>query len=204
LKTSQKKKKHFDLVAAHITYDIKPKIIPQYDFNLTLDENSLSNEQIQENKQIIHKLSRDFHLQAAELYLKIVKEECEFQNEKLEKLLNDFPQDKDDKTLTRTGVDGGSDNLEHYDNDNDDEEDGDDNEVFTQRSLSKNKRKKLLNHKGSELFTKYIEISLKRTLLEIEREVLFLAERSVQETPFVIREAQELTQVLRKDFVLQA
>ncbi len=162
MKTYQKKKKNFDLVAAHITYDITPKIIPQYDFNLTLDENSLSSEQIQENKQSIHKLSRDFYVQAAELYLKIVKEESEFQNEKLEKLLNDFPQDKDDKPSTRTGVDGCSDNLEHYDNDNDDE-DADDNEVFTQRSLSKNKRKKLINHKGSELFTEYIEISLKRT-----------------------------------------
>jgi hypothetical protein len=137
-----------------------------------------------------------------------VKEESDFQNEKLEKLLNDFPQDKEDEPSsppsTRTRVDGCSDNMEHYgDNDDEDDEEVDDNQVFTQRSLSK-KQKKFINHKGSELFTKYIEISLKRTLLETESEVLFLAERSVQETPFVIREAQELTPVLRKDFVLQA
>jgi hypothetical protein len=44
LKSYHKKKKNFDLVAAHISNDIIPKILPQYDFNLPLDEGSLSSE----------------------------------------------------------------------------------------------------------------------------------------------------------------
>ncbi len=53
------------------------------------------------------------------------------------------------------------------------------------------------------LFTKYIEISLRRALLETEREVHFLVERGVKETPIEIQEARDLNPVLRKDFVLQ-
>ena len=170
LKTYQKKKKTFDLVAAHISYDITPKIMPQYDFNLPLDENSLSSEQIHENRENIYKLSKDFRLQAAELYLKIVKEESDFQNDKLEKLLNDFPQDKDERkeeknndnepksppsTQNRVndgcGVDVGG---------NDDED-----EVFTQRSLLQEQRKRKRNRMDSELFTRYIEISLKKNFI---------------------------------------
>ncbi|CAF5072965.1 unnamed protein product, partial [Rotaria sp. Silwood1] len=91
LKAYKKKKKNIDLVAAHILYDIIPKILPQYDaFNLPMDENSLPSEQIQENRESIHKLSRDLRLQVTQLYLKIVQEEFEFQKERLEKLLEDF------------------------------------------------------------------------------------------------------------------
>ena len=71
------------MVAAHITYNIIPKIIPHYDFNLPVDVNSLTSEQAQENKENIQKLSKDFRLKATELYLKIAKEEFEFQNRKI-------------------------------------------------------------------------------------------------------------------------
>jgi hypothetical protein len=62
----------------------------------------------------------------------------------------------------------------------------------------------MVNLKSSELYTKYTEISQKRALLETEREIHFLAERGVEETPFVLQEARDLNPVLRKDFVLQA
>jgi hypothetical protein len=83
LKAYQKKQNTFDLIAAHISYDIVPKIVPQYDFNLPVDGNSLSSEQTQENKESIQKLSRDFRLQATQLYLKISKEEFEFKKRKI-------------------------------------------------------------------------------------------------------------------------
>ena len=57
--------------------------------------------------------------------------------------------------------------------------------VLTQRPLPQ-RRVKMVNHKGSELCTKHIEIALKRALLETEREVLFLAERGVNETPIAV------------------
>ena len=47
-------------------------------------------------KKSIQKLSRDFRLKATELYLKIAKEEFDFQKERLEKLLEGFPQDIDE------------------------------------------------------------------------------------------------------------
>ena len=83
LKSYQKKKKNYDLVAAHISHDVIPKILPQYDFNLPVDETSLSSEQAQENRESMHKLSRDCRLKATELYLKIAKEEFDFQEERL-------------------------------------------------------------------------------------------------------------------------
>lgn len=90
-----KKKKNFDLVAAHISHDIIPKILPQYDFHLPLDQLSLSSEQVKANEESIHKLSRDFRLKATKLYLQITKAEFDFQQERLDKLLGDFPQDRE-------------------------------------------------------------------------------------------------------------
>ncbi|CAF1558424.1 unnamed protein product [Rotaria sp. Silwood1] len=124
LKIYLKKKKNFDLVAAHISYDIIPKILPQCDvFNLPMDENSLSSEQVHKNKENMHKLSRDFRLKATELYLKIVQEEFEFQKERLEKLLGDFPQDSNEVPLTQTADDEEpfDDDEENRNNKNDDE-----------------------------------------------------------------------------------
>jgi hypothetical protein len=193
LKSYQKKKNNLDLVTAHISHGIIPKILPQYDFNLPVDETSLSNEQIRENKETIHKLPKDFCLKATELYLKIAKEEFEFQEEKLQKLLDDFPQDRYEIPSTQTVTD----------TDVDDDNEPLDDEVFTQRPLSQ-RNVNIINVKGSELFKKYIETALKRGLLETEREVLFLAERGVKETPFEIKEARDLNPVLRKDFVLLA
>ncbi|CAF1638153.1 unnamed protein product, partial [Adineta ricciae] len=69
-------------------------------------------------------------------------------------------------------------------------------------SLSQ-EQKKSTDKKGSELYLKYIEISKERALLESEKELFFLAEQSVRETPFVVQEAQTLATVLRQDFVLQ-
>jgi hypothetical protein len=192
IKAYHKKKRNLDLVAAHIAHDIVPKILPHYDFNLPVDEASLSSEQTQENKDSIEKLSRDFRLKATELYLKITKEEFDFQNERLEELLEDFPQDKEDESSSTQTI--RYNNRQHVDDDDD--------EVFTQQPLGQI-QPRVVKSKGSELFTKYIEIALKRALLETEREVLFLAERSVKETPFVIQETQDLNPVLRKDFVLQ-
>ena len=64
LKSYQKKKKNSDPVAAHISHDVVPKILPQYDFNLLVDESSLSSEQAQEDKASMHKLSTGFRLNA--------------------------------------------------------------------------------------------------------------------------------------------
>ncbi|CAM4808932.1 unnamed protein product [Rotaria magnacalcarata] len=190
IKSYHKKKKIFDLIAAHISHDVIPKILPHYDFNLPLDEGSLSSELIQENRESIHKLSREFRLKATELYLKIAKEELEYQEERLEKLLEDFPQDRDQLLSTQAISD--LDNDEPFDN-----------EVFTQKPLSQRKEN-VVKEKGSDLFKLYIEIALKRALLETEREILFLDERGVKETPGEISEARDLNPVLRKDFMLQA
>ncbi|CAF3359080.1 unnamed protein product [Rotaria socialis] len=190
IKIYHKKKKNFDLIAAHISHDIIPKILPQYDFNLPLDEGSLSSELIQENRESIHKLSRDFRLKATELYLKIAKEEFEYQDERLEKLLEDFPQDRDQLLSTQAISDL-------------DDDEPFDNEVFTQKPLSQRKEN-VVKGKGSDLFKLYIEIALKRALLETEREILFLDVRGVKETPDEISEARDLNPVLRKDFMLQA
>jgi hypothetical protein len=188
MKSYHKKKKNLDLVAAHISYDIIPKILPKYEFNLPMDGASLSSDQSQENKESIEKLSRDFRLKATELYLKIAKEEFNFQNERLDQILADFPQDRDEIASTQ---------LDPISSDDNHLTDG----VFTQRSQPE---RQMVTHKGLELFKKYVEIALKRALLETEREVLFLAERGVKETPFVIKEARDLNPLLRKDFVLQA
>ena len=191
-----KKKKNFELVATHISHDIIPKILPQYDFHLPLDEMSLSSEQVKASEESIHKLSRDFRLKATKLYLQIAKAEFDFQQERLDKLLGDFPQDreKEDEQLAQTVNANANTDTEPTDDENDD--------VFTQRPQRNQVRS--VKENGSEMYTKYIEMSLKRALLEIEREVLFLVEHSVKETPFVIQEAQELNPVLRKDFVLLA
>jgi hypothetical protein len=197
LKSYHKKKKNFDLVAAHISHDVIPKILPQYDFDLPVDDTSLSSEQAQENRESMHKLSRDFRLEATELYLKIAKEEFEFQEEKLRRLLDDFPQDryKVPSASTVTDEENGVEPI-------DDHEQGEG--VLTQRPLPQRRIRRFISHKGSELYTKYMEIALKRALLETEREILFLAERGVNETPFVLQEARDLNPILRKDFVLQA
>jgi hypothetical protein len=141
-------------------------------------------------------LSRDFRLKATELYLKITKEEFDFQKERLEQLVEDFPQDRDVLPLTQVIID--VDDVGPFDNETDVEED-----VFTQRPLPQ-RQNRMVNHKGSALFIKYIEIALKTALLQTEREIHFLVERGVKETPFVIEEARDLNRVLRKDFVLQA
>ena len=161
-----------------------------------MDETSLSSEQAHENMESIHKLSRDFRLKATELYLKIAKEEFDFQEERLQKLLEDFPQDRDEVSSTTivTDDDDGAEPVDHQEQDPG---------VLTQRPLPQ-RQVRMVNRKGSELFTKYIEIALKRALLETEREVLFLAERGVNDTPFAEQEVRDLNPVLRKDFVLQA
>ncbi len=141
-------------------------------------------------------MSRDFRLKATELYLKITKEEFDFQKERLEQLLEDFPQDRDVLPLTQAIID--VDDVGPFDNETDVEED-----VFTQRPLPQ-RQNRMVNHKGSALFIKYIEIALKTALLQTEREIHFLVKRGVKETPFVIEEARDLNRVLRKDFVLQA
>ncbi|CAF5010076.1 unnamed protein product, partial [Rotaria sp. Silwood1] len=136
LKAYEKKKKNFDLVAAHISsYDIIPKILPQDDvFNLLVDENSLSSEQVHDNKENIHKISRDFRLEATELYLKIVKEEFEFDKERLEKLLEDFPQDSDE-VLPLTQIVNDEEPFDDEENINNNNDDDEEEEIFTQRPL---------------------------------------------------------------------
>ncbi|CAF5009794.1 unnamed protein product, partial [Rotaria sp. Silwood1] len=188
-----KKKKNFELVAAHISNDIIPKILPKYDFNLPVDENSLSSEQVQKNKENIHNLSKDFRLKATELYLKIVKEEFEFQKERLQNLIDDFPQDRYEVPSTQIDT-----NIVVDDDDDDDDEEPLDNRVFTQKPLSQQRQDTINNEKGSELFKKYIVIAHKRAQLEIEREVHFLSERGVQETPVETQESKDLNPALLK------
>ena len=115
-------------------------------------------------------------------------------------------------------VNGGN-NVNYSDAHNKEEDDDDDDDdglggVYTQKipppqaptsSLlsSSREQRKSTDTKGSELYLKYIEISKERAILETEKELLFLAEQSVRETPFVVQEAQMLAPVLRQDFVLQ-
>ncbi|CAF1437452.1 unnamed protein product, partial [Rotaria sordida] len=122
------------------------------------------------------------------IYLEIVKGEFEFQKERLQKLIDDFPQDRYEVPSTQIDDDGGEEPL--------------DNEVFTQKSLSQ-RQETINNQKGSELFKKYIGIAHKRAQLEIEREVHFLSERGVQETPVGTQEPKDLNPVMRVDFLLQ-
>ncbi|CAF1476775.1 unnamed protein product, partial [Rotaria sordida] len=137
-----KKKKNFELVAAHISYDIIPKILPQYDFNLPVDENSLTSEQTQEYRKSINNLSKDFRLKATELYLKIVKEEYEFQKERLQKLIDDFPQDRYEVPSTQIDT-----NI--VVDDEDDDEEPLENGVFTQKPLSK-RQETINNQKATQ------------------------------------------------------
>ncbi|UJR18849.1 hypothetical protein I4U23_021977 [Adineta vaga] len=192
LKAYHKKKKNFELVAAHISNDIIPKNLPQYDFSLPMDESSLSAEEILKNKKSIEELSKDFRIKATELYLKVAKGEYDFQNERLDKLLRDFPPDTYDVPLTQIQQAAAI--------DKNDGDEADNNGCFTQRVRT---QIDIIESKGSEMFTEYVEISYKKALLEIEREVLFLDERSVKETPFEIQEARKMNPVLRKDFTLQ-
>ena len=60
MKRYQKKKKNLELVAAHITLDMIPKAIPKYNFNLPIDESSLTTEQAQNNRKEIEKISKEF------------------------------------------------------------------------------------------------------------------------------------------------
>lgn len=82
------------------------------------------------------------------------------------------------------------------------EEHEEEEEVFTQRPRSLS-QPNVVNGKGLKLFTTYLEITHKRAALETEKEVLFLSERGVQETPFRTEEVRDLNPVLRKDFLLQ-
>ncbi|CAF1437470.1 unnamed protein product [Rotaria sordida] len=150
LNNYHKKKKRFELVAAHISNDIIPKILPHYDFNLPVDENSLTNEQTQEYRKSINNLSKDFRLKATELYLEIVKQEFEFQKERFQKLIDDFPQDRYEVPSTQIDTNVVS--------DDDNDEEPLDNRVFTQKPLSQ-QQETIDNQKGSELFKKYITIA---------------------------------------------
>ena len=91
VKNYNKKKKNFDLLATQIKHDMIPNILPKYDFHLPVDNTSLTNEQVQIHRESILKLSKDFRLKAAELYLGIAKQEFEFQERRLNELLADFP-----------------------------------------------------------------------------------------------------------------
>ena len=197
LKCFQKKKRNFDMVSAHISQNVIPKILPQYDFQLPMDENSLSSEEARENKESIQKLSRDFRLKATELYLKLTRDEFAFQEERFDNLMDAFPQDRNDQSaglVDTAEVEMGS-----------PDERGMDDGVFTQKPLPlPQEPSETGTQKGLELFRKYTDIAQKRGLLETEREILFLAESGVEETPFTIQQAQELNPVLRLDFVLQA
>ena len=208
IKAYQKKKKNFELVAAHISYDIIPKNLPQYDFSLPMDESSQSADEILKNKKNIEELSRDFRIKATQLYLKVAKGEYDFQNERLDRLLKDFPPDTYDVPLTQAQAAAVDDNKVENDDDDDDDDDGNDDE--NHRGLTQRVRIQvdpnnvnIIGSKGSDMFTEYVEISYKRAVLEIEREVLFLDERSVKQTPFEIQDARKMNPVLRKDFVLQ-
>ncbi|CAF1571856.1 unnamed protein product, partial [Adineta steineri] len=154
-----------------------------------------------------------------------VGEESVFQYEKLEKLREDFPKDKEDEaeeeerkppspTFRSVSARGDNTDANTFDVQISGDEDGNDTDgVFTQKpsttpspsTVSKRAQQSIkpLNEKGSVLYNNYIETSLKRASLETEKEILFLAERSVPETSFEIQKAQQMTPVLRKDFVLQ-
>ncbi|CAF1545966.1 unnamed protein product [Adineta ricciae] len=202
LKSYQKKNKKFEVISAHLTYDVIPKIIPKCDITIPIDKSSLSSEQTKAHKEAIVKLSRDFRLGATELYVRITKAESDFQKERFDELLRGFPADKAEVSQTQIAINNRS-------SANDAQIDDDDNEketnVFTQKPSSSEKQQEEQNDRhGSQLYIEYVELALKRNLLEIEREVLFLAESSAVEAPSVIQVARDITPVLRKDFVLQA
>ena len=161
-----------------------------------MDESSLSAEEILKNKKSIEELSKDFRIKATQLYLKVAKGEYDFQNERLYSLLKDFPPDTYDVPLTQ---------IQQAVIDINDGDEDDNHRCFTQRVRTQidMNNVNIVESKGSEIFTEYVEISYKKAILEIEREVLFLDERSVKETPFEIQEARKMNPVLRKDFTLQ-
>ncbi|CAF4148143.1 unnamed protein product [Rotaria sp. Silwood2] len=129
--------------------------------------------------------------------------------ERFQKLIDDFPQDRYEVPSTQMDT-----NVNMSDDDNDEEpldnrvfiqkplSQRQDNRVFTQKPLSQ-QQETINNEKGSELFKKYIVIAHKRAQLEIEREVHFLSERGVQETPVGTQEPKDLNPVMRVDFLLQ-
>ena len=180
LKSYHKKKKNFDLVAAHISHDVIPEILPQYDFSPPVYETSLPSEQAHENRESMHKLSRDFRVKATELYLKIPKEEFEFQEGKLRGLLEDFP--------SASRVTDEDDRVEHI---NDHEQD---EGVLIQRHLPQRLR----------IIYEIRRNSTKKSSPRNRTRSSFLAERGVNETPFVLQDARDLNPALRKDVVLQA
>ncbi|CAF1691102.1 unnamed protein product, partial [Adineta ricciae] len=55
-----------------------------------------------------------------------------------------------------------------------------------------------------QLYEKYVELALRRADYETQREILFLEEQSVKETPFVVQVVKDVNPILRQDFVLQA
>ncbi|CAF1591006.1 unnamed protein product [Didymodactylos carnosus] len=200
ISSSETEQDYFTLSGTEQTnYELKSSIKDKRKIKAYLQGISLSSEQAQE-KENIHKLSRDVQLKATELYLKIAKEEYEFQNEKLEKLLRGFPQHNNDETpSTRSRIDGSAENDE------------DDDEVFTQRPftqraliqtpLSQEKQDdRTMNRQGSDFFT-----ALKRSLLETEREVLFFS-RTQRPRKDTLRNTGStgFKSSIRKDFVLQA
>ena len=209
MKNNHKKKRNLDLLAAHVSHDITPKILPQYDFQLPVDANSLTSEQALEYKESIHKLSKEFRLKAMELYLKIAKEEFDFQEKRLNELLADFPPDRIEIPLTQATL--RVETTDHYDegDDDDDNDHQEDGRVYTQRATIEKtmnthyKSSDGVSSRSSELYGKYVKIALERNQLEIEREVHFLVESGVQETPSSEnKEVTNLISVLRKDFTL--
>lgn len=210
IKNYHKKKKNFDVVAAHISNDIIPKILPHYDFHLPVDATSLTSEQARRYKESIQKLSKDFRLKATTLYLEIAKQEYEFQETKLTQLLADFPSDRvqavpqtQEVAATPREDDQFRKNDDGSKEDNDDGSDTEDrHQVFTQRAHMTNNND-MSHMSASAMYEKYVEVALKRTMLEIERAVHFLVESGVQETPVENKEARNSTPILRKDFMLQ-
>ena len=211
MKSYHKKKKNFDVVAAHIANDIIPKTLPHYDFQLPVDATSLTSEETRRYKESIQKLSKDFRLKATTLYLEIVKQEYEFQESKFTRLMTDFPSDRVQTVPeTQEVAESPRDDDEPRENENDDQSqkdnvvDGSDKEdrhqVFTQKTHTTNDMRHI---SATTMYEKYVEVALQRTVLEIERAVHFLVESGVQETPVENKEARNPTPILRKDFMLQ-
>ena len=137
------------MVAAHISHDVIPEILPQYDFSPPVYETSLPSEQAHENRESMHKLSRDFRRKATELYLKIAKEEFEFQEGKLRGLLEDFPPDRDE-VPSASRVTDEDDRLEHKLINDHEQDEG----VLIQRPLPQRRNRRIISRKGSELLMK--------------------------------------------------
>ena len=64
-----------------------------------MDESSLSCEDILRNKKRVEDLSRDFRIETTQLYLKVAKNKFDFQKERFDKLMRDFPTDRYDRPL---------------------------------------------------------------------------------------------------------